>query len=151
MYDCLNINFQFGPKYLILSAQTIQNKKGPRTGYKSMNVICVYCQHISPAEGFGLAQVKVFFVTQINWKCQKSGSSPPFLKCYSVSNEVLRTYFLSHQSPFIQDRENLLAHNCFNPLPLLVEGLLSTGSTPSSFYLLVEMGLPLHLFPAYML
>ena len=27
---------------------------------------------------------------------------------------------------------------------LLVEGLLSMGPTPSSFYLLVEMGLPLH-------
>ena len=44
----------------------------------------------------------------------------------------------------------LLSHNCFGPLFLFVEGLLSTGSTPSSFYLLVEMGLPLHLFPAYM-
>ena len=45
----------------------------------------------------------------------------------------------------------LLSHNCFGPLFLFVEGLLSMGSTPSSFYLLVEMGLPLHLFPAYML
>ena len=37
-------------------------------------------------------------------------------------------------------------HNCFGPPSLLVEGLLSTGATPSSFYLLVELGLPLHLF-----
>ena len=42
-------------------------------------------------------------------------------------------------------------HNCFGPPFLFVEGLLSTGPTPSSFYLLVEMGLPLYLFPAYML
>ena len=41
-------------------------------------------------------------------------------------------------------------HNCFGPPFLFVEGLLSTGPTPSSFYLLLEMGLPLHLFPAYM-
>ena len=44
-----------------------------------------------------------------------------------------------------------VCHNCFGPPFLFVEGLLSTGPTPSSFYLLVEMGLPLHLFPAYML
>ena len=31
-------------------------------------------------------------------------------------------------------------HNCFRPPFLLVEGLLSTGSTPSSFCLLVKMG-----------
>ena len=36
-----------------------------------------------------------------------------------------------------------VTHNCFGPQSLLVEGLLSTGPTPSSFY-------PLHLFPAYM-
>ena len=42
-------------------------------------------------------------------------------------------------------------HNCFGPPFLFVEGLLSMGPTPSSFYLLVEMRLPLHLFPAYML
>ena len=42
-------------------------------------------------------------------------------------------------------------HNCFIPPSLLVEGLLSMGPTLSSFCLLVEMGLPLHLFPAYML
>ena len=34
---------------------------------------------------------------------------------------------------------------------LFVEGLLSMGPTPSSFCLLVEMGLPLHIFTAYML
>ena len=34
------------------------------------------------------------------------------------------------------------------PPSLLVEGLLSTGPTPSSFHHLVEMGLPLHLYPA---
>ena len=39
-------------------------------------------------------------------------------------------------------------HNWFRPPSLLVEGLLSTGPTTSSFYLVVE-GLPLHLFPAY--
>ena len=44
-----------------------------------------------------------------------------------------------------------VTHNCFGPPFLFVEGLLSTGPTPSSFYLLVEMGLPLHLFPAYIL
>ena len=33
------------------------------------------------------------------------------------------------------------SHNCFGPPFLLVEGLLSTGPTPSRFYLLVEMGL----------
>ena len=38
----------------------------------------------------------------------------------------------------------------FGPLSLLVKGLLSPGPTPSSFYLLVEMGLSLLLFPAYM-
>ena len=42
-------------------------------------------------------------------------------------------------------------HNCFGPPSLLGEGLLSTGPNPSSFYLLVEMGLLLHHFPAYML
>ena len=31
-----------------------------------------------------------------------------------------------------------------------MEGLLSTGPTPSSSSLLIEMGLPLHIFPAYM-
>ena len=36
-------------------------------------------------------------------------------------------------------------HNCFGPRSLLVEGLLSTGPTRSIFYLLVEMGFPLHL------
>ena len=37
-----------------------------------------------------------------------------------------------------------------NQVPsLLVEGLLSIGPTQSSFYFLVEMGLPLHIFPAY--
>ena len=40
-------------------------------------------------------------------------------------------------------------HNFFRPQSLLVEGLLSTGPTQSSFYLLVEIGLPLHLFSAY--
>ena len=48
-------------------------------------------------------------------------------------------------------RATVIAHNCFGPPFLFVEGLLSTWPTPSSFYLLVEMGLPLHLFPAYML
>ena len=50
-----------------------------------------------------------------------------------------------------EEKYMLLRHNCFGPLFLLVEGLLSTGPTPSSFYLLVEMGLPLDLFPAYRL
>ena len=40
-------------------------------------------------------------------------------------------------------------HNCVGPPFLFVEGLLSTGPTPSSFYLLVGMGLPLHLYPAF--
>ena len=42
-------------------------------------------------------------------------------------------------------------HNCFGtPAPcLLVEDLVSTGPTPSSSYLLVEMGLPLHLYSVY--
>ena len=39
-------------------------------------------------------------------------------------------------------------HNCFGP-PSLVEGLLSTRAT-HLFYVLVELGLSLHLFPAYM-
>ena len=38
------------------------------------------------------------------------------------------------------------AHNCLGPPSLLVEGLLSMGPTSFSFYLLVEMELPLHLF-----
>ena len=42
------------------------------------------------------------------------------------------------------------SHNCFGPPSLMVEGLLSKGPTPSSVYLLVEMGVPLHLFPSYM-
>ena len=40
-------------------------------------------------------------------------------------------------------------HNCLMPPSLLVEGLLSTGAIPSSVYLLVKMGLLLHLFPVY--
>ena len=44
-----------------------------------------------------------------------------------------------------------MPHNCFGPPFLFAEGLLSTGPTPSSFYFLVEMGLPLHLFSAYRL
>ena len=36
-------------------------------------------------------------------------------------------------------------HKCFGSPFLLVEGLLSMGATPSSFYLLLELGLPLHL------
>ena len=47
-------------------------------------------------------------------------------------------------------RRGWTSHNCFGPPSLMVEGLLSKGPTPSSFNLLVEMGLPLHLFPAYM-
>ena len=42
-------------------------------------------------------------------------------------------------------------HNCFGPPLVFLEGLLSTGPTLSSFYLLVEMGLPLHLFLEYIL
>ena len=60
------------------------------------------------------------------------GSGPPFLLCQWLS--------AIHWSPL---------HNCFGPPSLLLEGLLSTGPTPSSCYLLVEMGLQLHLFPAY--
>ena len=40
-------------------------------------------------------------------------------------------------------------HHYFGPPFLFVEGLVSTGPTLSSSYLLVDMGLPLHLFPAY--
>ena len=40
----------------------------------------------------------------------------------------------------------LHGHNSFRPPSLLVEGLLSTGPTPSCFYLLVEMGLLLKKF-----
>ena len=40
-------------------------------------------------------------------------------------------------------------HKWIGPPSLLVEGLLSTGPTPSSFYLLVETGLPLHLYPTF--
>ena len=40
----------------------------------------------------------------------------------------------------------VLRHNCFRTQSLWVEGLLSTGYTPSTFYLLVEIGLPLHFF-----
>ena len=36
------------------------------------------------------------------------------------------------------------SHYCFGPPFLFVEGLLSTGPTPSNFYLLVDMDLPLH-------
>ena len=42
-------------------------------------------------------------------------------------------------------------YNCFGHPSLLVEGLLSTGATSPSFYLLVELGLLLHLFKAYVL
>ena len=35
--------------------------------------------------------------------------------------------------------------NCFGPLFLFVDGLLSTGPTPSSFYLM-ESGLPYSIF-----
>ena len=34
-------------------------------------------------------------------------------------------------------------HNCFGPPFLFVKGLFSTGPTPSSFYLWVDMGLPI--------
>ena len=34
-----------------------------------------------------------------------------------------------------------VVHNCFGPPALLVEGLLSMEATPSSFYLLVRLGL----------
>ena len=44
----------------------------------------------------------------------------------------------------------LTGQNSFGPPSLLVEGLLSTGFTPSSFYLFVEMGLPVHLYSAFM-
>ena len=40
-------------------------------------------------------------------------------------------------------------HICFGPPFLSRGGLLSTGATLSSFDLLVELGLLLHLFPAY--
>ena len=43
-----------------------------------------------------------------------------------------------------------LYHNCFGPPLLFVDCLLSTGPTPSSFYHLVEMGLPIHIFTSYM-
>ena len=46
--------------------------------------------------------------------------------------------------------ERFTQHNCFGPPSLLVEDLLSTGATQSSFYLLVEIGLPLNLFPVFM-
>ena len=42
-----------------------------------------------------------------------------------------------------------LAHKWIGPPSLLVEGWLPTGPTPSSSYLMVEMGLPFHIFPAY--
>ena len=46
----------------------------------------------------------------------------------------------------------LPAHNCFGPPSLLVEGILSTGPTPSSFHRLFTSCftscLPLHFFPA---
>ena len=54
---------------------------------------------------------------------------------------------LSHV--FIHVSRNPGSHNCFGSPSLLVEGLLTTGPNPSSFYLLVEMRLPLHLYPAY--
>ena len=67
----------------------------------------------------------------------------PFWKCSINSFHQTSTYiFLTYYwLPSL--------HNCFRPPSLLVEGLVSTGPTPSSFYILVEMGLPLHLFPAY--
>ena len=33
-----------------------------------------------------------------------------------------------------------IRHNFFGPPSLFVEGLISTGPTPSSFYLVVDMG-----------
>ena len=51
-----------------------------------------------------------------------------------------------HGTLYSQDGTVYIHHNWFGPQLLLVEGLLSTGPTPSSFYLLVEMGLPLYLF-----
>ena len=42
------------------------------------------------------------------------------------------------------------SHYSFGLLLLTVGGLLSTGATLSRLYLLVELGLPLHLFPAHM-
>ena len=39
-------------------------------------------------------------------------------------------------------RLSVVCHNCFGPLFLFVEGLLSTVPTLSSFYLLSEMVLP---------
>ena len=50
----------------------------------------------------------------------------------------------------MRKKNRSVRHNFFEPPYLLVEGLLSTGHTPSSFYLLVEIGLPLYLFLAYM-
>ena len=52
----------------------------------------------------------------------------------------------THERTFIIRHKD---HKYIGPPSLLVEGLLSTEPTPSSFYLLVEMKLPLDLYPAH--
>ena len=107
-------------------------------------------------------------VGPIQWKLQRKGTSVmtyrkklwPGWFLENLQDKSLTCYFINrrvHQpasSPagqftrwtdYIKDD----SHNCFMPLSFLVLGLLSTGLTTSSFHLLVEMGLPLHLFPAY--
>ena len=42
---------------------------------------------------------------------------------------------------FKRAKKEYRVNKCFRPPSLLVEGLLSMGATPCSFYLLVEMGL----------
>ena len=45
-----------------------------------------------------------------------------------------------------QAEKRINRHNCFRPPTLLVEGLLSIGPTPSSFYLLEKWGYHLIFF-----
>ena len=63
--------------------------------------------------------------------------SPPFIWQVSGVRCLFMYYFFIY---FF-----FLAKSCSQ----LVEGLLPTGPTPSSFYLLVEIGLTLRLYPAY--
>ena len=58
--------------------------------------------------------------------------------------------FCTGSIPLLSENMSPTHHKCFGPPFLFVKGLLSMWLTSSSFYLLVQIGLPLYIFPAYM-
>ena len=63
---------------------------------------------------------------------------------YSLS--FLKLFEIPVESFSLDQFTQMVLHNCLGPPSLLVEGLSPKRATPSSFYLLVELRLPLHVF-----